>query len=81
MTTVREFQGWHHSRIEALLVDVGARLSFESETVVQFHSPRSKAFRLAVLQQLEWNGYAGRFEQDYDSDFRRLVVRHQLPAR
>jgi hypothetical protein len=53
MTTVREFQGWHHSRIEALLVDVGARLSFESETVVQFHSPRSKAFRLAVLQQLE----------------------------
>ena len=77
MIATKEFQGWHHGRIEALLVDVAARLRSEREAVVPFYSPRPKVFQQAVLQQLDWSGYAGRFEADRDSGLPKLIVRHK----
>jgi hypothetical protein len=69
--------GWHHSRIEGLLADVAERLTREARATILFPFPRSDAFRQAVLQQLDWNGYAGRFEMDSGSGLLKLVVQQQ----
>jgi hypothetical protein len=78
MTAYNEFHDWHQSRIEALILDVADRLISESETTVSFHYPRPEGFQRAVLQQLEWGGYSGRFERDPDSGLPQLVVRRRL---
>jgi hypothetical protein len=53
-------------------------LSLESETTVTFHYPRPEGFRQSVLQQLEWSGFTGRFQQDLDSGLLQLLVRRRL---
>ena len=78
MTAQKGFHDWHQSRIEALLLDVAERLSLESETTVTFHYPRPEGFRQSVLQQLEWSGFTGRFQQDLDSGLLQLLVRRRL---
>jgi hypothetical protein len=75
MTSQSELVDWHQSRIEALILDVGERLALKSETTISFQYPRPERFRRAVLRQLEWSGYIGRFERDHESGLPRLVVR------
>ena len=77
MSGQNEFHDWHQSRIEALLLDVAARLADETETSITFHYPRPDRFQRAVLQQLEWSGYNGRFERDSVSGLLRLTVRRR----
>lgn len=77
MTEHYDFHNWHHSRIEGLLTDVAERLTREFQAVIVFPFPRPDVFRRAVLQHLEWNGYAGRFETDTDSGLLKLVVQQQ----
>ena len=72
-----DFSDWHYSRIEGLLTDVADRLTREFQAVIVFPFPRPHAFRRAVLQQLDWNGYAGQFETDTASGLLKLIVRQQ----
>jgi hypothetical protein len=77
MITNYDSSDWHHSRIEGLMADVAERLTREFQAVVVFPFPRSNTFRRAVLQHLDWNGYAGRFETDTGSGLLKLVVQQQ----
>jgi hypothetical protein len=75
MIDKNDLQDWHHSRIEALLLDVADQLIVESEATVSFAYPRPASFQRAVLQQLQWHGYIGRLERDLPSGLLLLVVR------
>jgi hypothetical protein len=77
MTAHYDLSNWHQSRMEGLLTDVAERLTREFQAIILFPFPRPDAFRRAVLQQLDWNGYAGRFETDSDSGLLKLVVQRQ----
>jgi hypothetical protein len=77
MTAECNFSDWHQSRIEGLLLDVAERLSRTTETIIVFQFPRPEAFQRAVLQQLDWSGYVGRFDKDSDSGLPKLTVQRQ----
>jgi hypothetical protein len=71
---------WHQSRMEGLLADIVERLGHESEITIRFQHARPDAFKRAVLQQLNWAGYEGRFETDAQSGLPKLIVRRDAIA-
>jgi hypothetical protein len=70
-----QFHDWHQSRMEGLLIDIEDQLLNTDEAVIAFANPRPERFQRAVLDQLKWNGYSGRFESDHSSNLPRLIVR------